>query len=152
MCPISLALELLGDPWTLLVIRDLMFKGRHTFAQLLDGGEGIASNILSERLARLETAGIVIKRADPSDGRRFIYRLDDKGVALAPVLVELVLWSAEHERTAAPEAELKAMRDRDRFLRALRARLLADTKTDDVKAPARGQPVSKSRPRPRSRR
>jgi DNA-binding HxlR family transcriptional regulator len=137
MCPISLALELLGDPWTLLIVRDLMFKGRHTFAQFLAGGEGIASNILSERLVRLENARIVTKRPDPTDARRFIYRLDDKGIALAPVLVELVLWSAEHERTAAPEAELHAMRRRGPFLRALQARLVADKEVGDLVTGAR---------------
>lgn len=78
-CPISLALELLGDPWTLLVVRDLMFRGRHTFADLLAGGEGIASNILTDRLVRLERAGMVTKSASPTDARRYDYRLTEKG-------------------------------------------------------------------------
>ena len=104
-CPISLALELLGDPWTLLVVRDLMFKGRHTFADLLAGGEGIASNILADRLARLERAGVLSKTRSPTDARRFIYRLTDKGIDLVPTLVELVLWSAAHEKTAAGRME-----------------------------------------------
>lgn len=122
-CPISLALELLGDPWTLLVVRDLMFKGRHTFADLLAGGEGIASNILADRLARLDRAGVVTKTVSRTDARRYVYRLTEKGIALAPVLVELVLWSAAHDHTAAPAHELRAMRDRAGFLRGLRARL-----------------------------
>lgn len=116
-------MEILGDPWTLLIVRDLMFKGRHTFADLLAGGEGIASNILTDRLTRLENAGLVSKTPSPTDARRSIYRLTEKGIALGPVLVELVLWSAEHERTEAPEHELRAMRNRDAFLRGLRARL-----------------------------
>lgn len=124
-CPISLALELLGDPWTLLVVRDLMFKGRHTFAALLAGGEGIATNILADRLSRLETAGVLTKTASPTDARRYTYRLTEKGIALAPTLVELVLWSAAHDRTDAPEKELRAMRDRAAFLRDLQAHLRA---------------------------
>lgn len=124
-CPISLALELLGDPWTLLVVRDLMFKGRHTFADLLAGGEGIASNILADRLLRLARAGVLIKTSSPTDGRRYVYQLTEKGIALAPVLVELVLWSAAHDRTEAPEQELRAMRDRESFLRVLETRLRA---------------------------
>ena len=125
-CPISIALELLGDPWSLLVVRDLMFKGRHTFAALLDGGEEIATNILSDRLTRLERSGLISKQRDPADARRFTYRLSEKGIDLAPVMVELVLWSATHERTAAPEAELRTMRRRAPFIRALQARLRAE--------------------------
>lgn len=120
-CPISIALELLGDSWSLLIVRDLMFKGLNTFGDFLDGGERIASNILSDRLARLEAGGIVTKRADDADRRRFVYRLTAKGIALAPVLLELVLWSAEHERTDAPRATIRRMRDdREGFLREVR--------------------------------
>jgi DNA-binding HxlR family transcriptional regulator len=120
-CPISIALELLGDAWSLLVVRDLMFKDRHTFKDLLDGGEGIASNILADRLLRLAAAGIVEKRRDAADGRRITYQLTKKGVALAPVLVELVIWSAAHESSHAPASVVRAMRaDRDGFVAQVR--------------------------------
>ena len=116
-CPISIALELLGDAWSLLVVRDLMFKGRRSFNEFLAGGEGIATNILADRLRRLEAGGIVAKRADPDDGRRVLYRLTRKGIDLAPVLVELILWSAAHERTDAPPEVVRRMRaDRNAFL------------------------------------
>lgn len=125
-CPISIALELLGDAWSLLIVRDLMFKDLGTFNDFLHAGEGIASNVLADRLARLEAGGIVTKRRDPADARRFEYRLSAKGVELAPVLVELVLWSARHEATDAPAPVLRAMRrDREGFIAAVRARLLA---------------------------
>lgn len=78
-CPISIALELLGDAWSLLVIRDLMFKGRHTFNEFLAGGEGIATNILADRLHRLDEAGIIEKHPDPADRRRSLYRLTRRG-------------------------------------------------------------------------
>lgn len=121
-CPISVALEMLGDAWSLLIVRDLMFRGRRTFNDFLNGGEGIASNILSDRLARLEDAGILTKKRDGKDARRFVYRLTAKGIDLAPVLVELVQWSARHEETDAPAQVLRAMRrDRDGFLAQVRA-------------------------------
>jgi DNA-binding HxlR family transcriptional regulator len=93
-CPISIALELLGDAWSLLIVRDLMFKDRRTYNDFLTGGEGIASNVLADRLRKLEAANIIEKRRDPEDARRFLYRLSPKGIELAPVLVELVIWSA----------------------------------------------------------
>jgi DNA-binding HxlR family transcriptional regulator len=123
-CPISIALELLGDAWSLLIVRDLMFKGRRTFNEFLAGGEGIATNILTERLQRLEAADIVEKRPDPDDRRRSLYRLTQKGVGLAPVLVELVVWSAKHEDTDAPAAVVRRMRiDRERFIEGVRRQL-----------------------------
>lgn len=116
-CPISIALELLGDAWSLLIVRDLMFKERRTFNDFLTGGEGIASNILADRLRKLEDANIIEKRRDPQDARRFLYRLSSKGIDLAPVLVELVIWSARHEETDAPPAVVRRMRsDRETFV------------------------------------
>ncbi|MBK8245813.1 MAG: helix-turn-helix transcriptional regulator [Gemmatimonadetes bacterium] len=123
-CPISIALELLGDPWSLLIVRDLMFKGIRTFSGFQQAGEGIATNILAERLKRLEAAGIITRRPDPDDGRRAIYALTPRGIDLAPMLVEMVIWSARHEETDAPPATVRAMkRDRDAFVREVRARL-----------------------------
>lgn len=122
-CPISIALEFLGDAWSLLIVRDLMFKDRRTYNDFLAGGEGIASNILADRLARLEAADIIEKRRDPDDARRFIYRLTAKGIDLAPVLVELVVWSARHEQTDAPPAVVRSMRkDREAFIAGVRER------------------------------
>lgn len=122
-CPISIALEMLGDAWSLLIVRDLVFKERRTYNEFLQGGEGIASNILADRLRKLEDAGIVEKRRDPSDARRFVYRLSAKGIDLAPVMVELVIWSARHEKTDAPAAVLRAMRaDRVAFVAGIRKR------------------------------
>ena len=109
-CPISIALELLGDSWSLLIVRDLMFKGRTSFNEFLNAEEGIASNILSDRLRRLETSGVVDKRPDPVDARRYVYRLTEKGISLAPVLIELVVWSARFERTDAPPEVVAQMR------------------------------------------
>jgi len=120
-CPISTALEVLGDAWSLLIVRDLMFKGLRTFNEFLNAGEGIASNILSDRLARLEAAGILTKARDPQDARRHVYRLTEKGIDLAPALLEVVLWAARYEDTDAPESTLHEMRShRERFLAEVR--------------------------------
>lgn len=120
-CPISVTLELLGDEWSLLIVRDLMFKGLRTFQEFANAGEQIASNVLADRLARLEAGGIVTRRRDPEDGRRQLYRLTEKGIDLAPVLVEMVLWAARNETTAAPAATVREMRlRRTRFLRDVR--------------------------------
>lgn len=127
-CPISMALELLGDAWSLLIVRDLMFKDRRTYNDFLTGGEGIASNVLADRLRKLEEANVIEKRRDPEDARRFLYRLSRKGIDLAPVLVELVIWSARHEQTDAPPAVVRSMRnDRAAFLADVRRRWRGDS-------------------------
>jgi DNA-binding HxlR family transcriptional regulator len=121
-CPISMALDLLGDPWTLLVVRDLMFKRLSRFNEFQSAGEGIATNVLADRLARLETAGIVTKRRDLSDGRRFVYNLTRQGLDLAPTLMELVIWSAGYHDTAAPAETVRAFKtQRAKALASVRA-------------------------------
>jgi DNA-binding HxlR family transcriptional regulator len=125
-CPISIALEAIGDPWSLLVVRDLMFKGLRTFNEFLCSGEGIATNILSDRLARLETHGIIDKRRDAADARRFVYRLTEKGIDLTPMLVEMVLWATEHYQTDAPAKLVRQMRtNREEFIAQVRSQWLA---------------------------
>jgi len=116
-CSIARTLELVGDRWSLLVVRDLMFKGLRTFKEFAAAGEGVATNILAERLERLEAAGIIGRAADPMDARRILYHLTDKGMALAPVLVEMVIWAARYEDTEAPPEIVRAMRrDRAAFI------------------------------------
>ena len=122
-CPISIALEIFGDAWSLLIVRDLMFKGLRTFSEFASSDERIATNILADRLARLEAAGILTKTVDPADARRAHYRLTEKGMDLAPALVEIVLWSARHDQTDAPPNMLRAMRlHREQFLTDVRKR------------------------------
>jgi DNA-binding HxlR family transcriptional regulator len=121
-CPISISLEIFGDRWSLLVVRDLMFKGLRTFKEFAAAGEGIATNVLAERLERLESNGIIARTTDPADARRVLYRLTDKGMALAPVLIEMVIWAARYEDTDAPPQTVKAMReDRAAFVAGVTA-------------------------------
>lgn len=122
-CPLNTTLEVLGDRWSLLIVRDLMFKGRTTYKDFLAGGEGIATNVLADRLRRLEAEGVIEKGRDTADGRRLVYRLTAKGLALAPVLVEMIVWGARHYQTAAPPGTIRQMTEhRDRFLADIRSR------------------------------
>ena len=97
-----MSLEIFGDRWSLLIIRDLMVRGYRTFKQFQQSGEGIATNILAGRLQRLEAAGIITAEREEADARRINYRLTEKGIDLAPVLLEMLIWGARHENTGAP--------------------------------------------------
>ena len=101
-CPVSVSLDIFGDQWSLLIIRDLMVRGYRTFREFHHAGEGIATNILTDRLHKLEVSGILTSEPVADDGRSIHYRLTPKGIALAPVLLELLIWAARHEETAAP--------------------------------------------------
>lgn len=139
-CPINVLFEILHDAWSLLIVRDMMFRGRRTYNEFLGAGEGIATNILSERLQRLEAFGFIDKRRDDADGRRFIYCLTEKGIDLAPMLVEMILWSARYEVTDAPPAVVTEMSaDRDAFVARVREnwRALVATTLPAVKIPNR---------------
>ena len=98
LCPINLTLEAIGDSWTLLIIRDLMLRGHTGYQAFLRSEEKIATNILADRLLKLEQNGLVSKSADPADARKFIYALTEKGAELAPLIVELALFSLKHEK------------------------------------------------------
>ena len=101
-CPVSISLEVFGDRWSLLIVRDLMVRGYRTFKEFLESGEGIATNVLAHRLRKLMAAGIISTEKEGTDARRVNYRLTRKGIDLAPVLLELLLWGARHEKTGAP--------------------------------------------------
>lgn len=124
-CPVSISLERFGDRWSILVIRDLMVRGLRTFKEFQESGEGIATNILADRLKKLEAAGIISAEVEHSDGRRVNYRLTEKGIDLAPVLLELLIWGARHEETGAPCALISDMeKNRAQVLAEARRRWL----------------------------
>lgn len=95
-CPISTALDIFGDKWTLLVIRDLLFNEKNTYGQFLDSEEKIATNILADRLNLLEMAGLISKEKHPDSKAKVLYKLTKKGVDLIPVLVEIIAWSEKY--------------------------------------------------------
>jgi DNA-binding HxlR family transcriptional regulator len=120
-CPVSIALEIFGDRWSLLIVRDLMVRGFRTFKEFQQSDEHIATNILSDRLRHLQSAGMITAESEAADARRVNYRLTEKGIDLAPMMLELLIWSARHEKTTAPCALIDHLVDS-------RAAFLAETR------------------------
>jgi DNA-binding HxlR family transcriptional regulator len=120
---VSLSLEQFGDRWSLLIIRDLMVRGFRTFKEFEHAGEGIATNILADRLQKLADAGIITAEPERNDARRVNYRLTQKGIDLAPVLLELLIWGARHEDSGASCALIAHMeKHREQILAEVRRR------------------------------
>ena len=141
-CPIAGALDVLGDRWTLLVVRDLIFDRRREFGEFIAAGEGIATNILTDRLGRLCCAGLVARFDHATDGKKYVYRITEMGLDLLPAMIELILWSVKYlPGLDVPPGRLDPIiKHRAKFIRELRASLLAELK-------AAGKPL----PRPACR-
>ena len=105
-CPIRFGLGVFGDRWSLLIIRDMMFRGFTRFQNFLDAGEGISTNVLSDRLSRLEAQQIISRQKDPANGRRVLYDLTDKGKDLLPVLLAVIGWAEKYDQETNISSEL----------------------------------------------
>jgi DNA-binding HxlR family transcriptional regulator len=127
-CPIDYALEVFGDRWSLLVMRDVLLAGKRHYRDLVAAKEGIATNVLAARLKKLEAAGLLERRADPNDKRLVFYFATEKALDLIPVLLEISRWSVKYDpHTAAPPDLVKRFdSDREQLIadlkRAARAR------------------------------
>lgn len=95
-CPISSALDIVGDKWSLLIIRDIALSGKNTYNEFLKSDEKIATNVLADRLAMLEMIGVLIREEHPESKAKIFYRLSAQGIDLLPVLVEIILWSDKY--------------------------------------------------------
>lgn len=95
-CPVSLALEAIGDRWSLLILRDIILGGKRRYQEFLNSKEGISTNILAERLVRLEKQGLISKTTDPADKRQFSYLPTQKALDLLPVIFEMARWSFKY--------------------------------------------------------
>lgn len=116
-CPISYALEIFGDRWTLLVLRDLMLNSRRRYKELLACPEGIATNVLADRLKRLELRGLIFKARDPVDARQYIYTPTEAAIGLVPMLFELIAWSAKNgDGQFDPALVERILQDREPFI------------------------------------
>jgi DNA-binding HxlR family transcriptional regulator len=114
-CPVSISLEIIGDRWSLLIIRDMMVRGFCT---------------IRDRLRKLEAKGIIVSEPEKKDRRRVNYRLTEKGIDLAPVLLELLIWGARYEETKAPRTVIEAMaKNREKILVEVRRRWEARDRT-----------------------
>jgi len=115
-CPISFTLDILGDKWSLLIVRDAVFANKQTFNEFLHSDEGIARNILADRLTRLTEKGIFTKQAHPIDGRKDMYSLTEKGMQLLPVLLDMASWGSSYEPRTTNAFAVSNSRDRQRLI------------------------------------
>lgn len=113
-CPVNFALEIFGDKWTLLIIRDLLFYGKKYYGDFINSEEGISTNILADRLNLLEKEGFVHKLDDEEHGSKYVYQPTQKAIDLIPMLLEMILWSAKHDPATAAPKEFVAKLKRDK--------------------------------------
>ena len=111
-CPINLGLEVFGDKWSLLIIRDIIFAGKRHYREFLASDEGISSNILADRLARLVDAGILTRADDPAHKLKAIYSLTQRGIDLLPILAQISRWSRTYMPVDPDLARTGEARDR----------------------------------------
>lgn len=124
-CPISTALDIFGDKWSLLIIRDLMFNEKKTYSEFLESEEKIATNILADRLLLLESAEIISKQNHPESKAKVLYKLTSKGIDLIPVVVEIILWSERHHEVHPYAKQFAKMvkKDKEGMLKQLKNEL-----------------------------
>lgn len=122
-CPINYALESFGDKWTLLIIRDLMFNDKQSYGDFLSSGEKISTNILADRLKRLDELGIVSREVKQANGPKVSYSLTQKGRDLLPIMLEITRWSGKYDAdTYASRSFLARIeQNRDKLIAAIRA-------------------------------
>ncbi|WP_226646818.1 winged helix-turn-helix transcriptional regulator [Microbulbifer variabilis] len=120
-CPISNVLDFVGDKWSLLILRDLIFFGKRSYSELQNSDERMATNILSSRLERLEKDGLITKRADVNDKRKKVYALTQAGKDMLPIMLEMIIWSGKYDpATNAPEQLIdRAKSDREKLISEL---------------------------------
>jgi len=118
-CPISCSLDIFGDKWSLLIIRDIIFFNKSTYGDFLKSAEGIATNILSSRLQGLEENGVIEKSAHPESKAKILYKLTQKGIDLLPIIMEVYIWSDKYLTIPADiKATIKeAKKDKDKFVK-----------------------------------
>lgn len=121
-CPIAFALDIFGDKWSLLILRDLIFKDKVYYEDFLNSEEGISTNILAERLQRLRNADLIQSRPDEENGRKVIYAPTAKALDLIPMIIEMIEWSAKYDpKTGAPKEFLRMVKaDRKSLVQSIR--------------------------------
>jgi DNA-binding HxlR family transcriptional regulator len=115
-CPIDCGLEIFGDRWTLLIIRELLFHRHATYRHFSQIEEGISTGVLANRIAKLLERGIIMRRQNAKDARSADYYLTAKGKALEPILVEMVIWTVDHEMPEIPCEEMMRVRNTKRLM------------------------------------
>ncbi len=105
-CPLNFALEIFGDKWTLLIIRDMMFFNKCYYSEFLEAAEGISTNILADRLAMLEAEGLITKKKSTEHKQKFVYKLTQKSIDLVPVIMAMGLWSEQYGKKLNPHRDI----------------------------------------------
>jgi len=120
-CPVTYTLDIIGDRWAVLIIRDIIFFDKSAFGDFAKSQEGIATNILTDRLKRLEEQDVLLKKTDEKNQKKFIYSLTQKGLDLLPVIVEMILFSEKHDpETAVTKSKLDEIKiNKEKFIKAL---------------------------------
>ncbi len=123
-CPISYALDLIGDKWSLLILRDIIFFDKKHYHEFMESTEGISTNILADRLQKLECVGLIYKSQNEENLKKFIYGPTSKGLELVPTLIEMVLWSAKHDpETGAPPSVIREIKkDKTGYIKNIHAK------------------------------
>lgn len=125
-CPISFSLDLLGDKWTLLILRDMVFAGKSTYGEFLQSPEKMATNILADRLAMLDSQGFVTKQVAVDKKSKFTYRLTEKGLDLLPLLLEIIQWGSKYNSAGGnPDLLQELATDREATLARYRQLVLS---------------------------
>lgn len=119
-CPISCSLDVWGDKWSLLIIRDLMMSKQCTYGDFLKSGEKIATNILAARLLMLEENGIICKLSHPDSKAKVLYKLTQKGIDLLPLMIEINLWADKYSELPAERKAIleEIKKDKEGFINA----------------------------------
>ena len=128
-CPLNFGMEVFGDKWTLLIIRDLMFFGKRYYGEFLESAEGISTNILADRLAMLEKQKIIVKKKSKEHKQKLIYSLTQKGIDLLPVVVTIGLWSDQYADKLNPQRDIiigEAKKNYTKGIRLVTERLQAE--------------------------
>jgi DNA-binding HxlR family transcriptional regulator len=118
-CPLNFGLEIFGDKWSLLIIRDLMFFGKRYYNEFLSSAECISTNILAERLTMLEKEKLIKKHKDPAHKQKVLYSLTEKGIDLAPVIINIGLWSEKYAKKLNPERDIILGSSRNNYEKGL---------------------------------
>lgn len=139
-CPVNFALQVFGDSWSLLILRDILFKGKHTYAEFAASEERISTNVLAARLKTLVAEGLVYREGR---GRATKYYATPKGQDLLPIMLDMIVWAARHDPASAapPDFVRRAVEEREQLLAELRAGVGADLPlpppTQEVERPQR---------------
>ncbi|GJM14805.1 MAG: hypothetical protein DHS20C13_01320 [Thermodesulfobacteriota bacterium] len=123
-CPIFFSLEIFGDKWSLLILRDILHFDKQHYNEFLESDEGISTNILADRLKKLESEGIISKEKDPDNKKQFIYSPTKKCLDLLPIILEIAVWGAKYdpETKAPPEEMAKIRKNRKEYIQDIRAK------------------------------